>query len=147
MPTPPTATGPGCPALGSRSAGSRQPQRCEQPRGGAPGESRPRSRGARARQPDSTAGSLELLRVRLPTSALGRPRPAEVRTPPALGREGEGGPQPQPGPFTLPKARTLSCACAARDRKQVGPDAGGAGNTNLLSPSLGRRVEAGFGLL
>lgn len=113
----PTATGPGCRALEHRRAGSRQPQRSELPRGGAPGESGPRGREARAQQPDRAAGSLELLRVRLPTSALGRPRPAEVRAPPAPEREGEDRPQPQPGPSTLRKARTRSCACARRGRK------------------------------
>lgn len=103
MPTPPTATGPGRRAPEQQRTSSRRSRRSGQPRGGAPGgsggESGPQGREARAQPPDGAAGSLELVRVRLPTSALGRPRPAEVRAPPALEREGDGRPKPRPGPF------------------------------------------------
>lgn len=138
--TPPTVTGPGMPERWEHRSAGKPPTTAVRAAdggwvGGAPGgEDKKQESNNRRAQP---AASNYSGRVRLPTSALGRPRPAEVPTPPATEREGEGRPLPQAGPSTLRKARPPSCACALRDRKWLGPDALGAGNPGSLLGAWG----------
>lgn len=79
--------------LAGREAGTRDDKQAagifSRRRSGRRRERGVKEEGNATQQPSSAARSLELLRVRLPTSALDGLRPAEVRTPPAV-KEREG---------------------------------------------------------